>query len=356
MKFHVFDQLVHFILTKRMNTKTLKTPITLWGFSVSLYYAIKSHTFPQVTPFNASDATAFLNYAAVQKVASLARAASRGGLLDENHLHHTTGSETLSPETSSARSNSVSGSSTHVTRAVASLASSAVAQASVFPEDGARLLTLAVASMQLTLQQHRREGAAGGLSSLTGKRDGEQEEDGTDSGCREGGCSSTGRGSSSDDRVVSAVSDAVIVVSLEVSRFVTERCEGRALLCLELMADLFQARALELKTLSTTPTSSSSSSGTPTSEGSTAAAAASTNTPMRFVVEVRHGTSLDNLPLSHQLRLRALGRFHAAMGDDTSADWLLLARLASAFQVMSGSSALKLLVSCAFSRDRKSVV
>lgn len=272
----------------------------------------------QVTPFNASDSAAFLNYAAAQKVASLARAASLGGLLDETYQKPSESETTSSKVDIASDGESGGGGSMHVTRAVGSRASSAVAQAAPLPEEGARLLSLAVAAMQRGLE-HRYDDV---IEEKT-----------------RNGTSSSDVGVSSDDG--SGAASNGIVLSPEVSRFVMERCEGRALLCIELIADLFNALALELRAMSSSSSSSSSICSSTTDkpsssdeESMTPAAATPVSTTTKFVVEVRQGTSLDNLPLSHQLRLRALGRFHAAMGDDTSADWLLLARLASAFQVI----------------------
>jgi hypothetical protein len=213
----------------------------------------------QVSPFDASDAAAFLAHAAAQKIAALARTAARGGLLR-----------------GSSRSEGCTG-GLRVTRAEAALASAAVAQAAASPDDGAELLARAAAALQLF---------------------GADDDD-------DDNLSASARRSASASGVTSLA--ARVEVSAEVGRFVAECCEGRAMLCLELVADLFNARALEL---SFKP-----------------------NEPEAALVRARRGTSLEELPLSHHLRLRALARFHSAMGADTSADWLLLARLASAFQV-----------------------
>jgi len=292
---------------------------------VNLFLCIIS----QVIPFHASDSTAFLNYAASQTVVALTRAASRGGLLGETYQKPSE-RETSYSKFVRAGDGGDGSSSMRVTRAVASLASAAVAQAAPLPEEGARLLSLAVAAMQRGLHQY---------CSGEERPEGKEGEEGDGPNSSDIRVSSDGR---SHDEIGAA--DNAIVVSPEVSRFVMERCEGRALLCLELISDLFNARALELTAIPSSSSSSSSLYSATTGKPSnideksmttaTTATIASPSTTTKFVVEVRQGTSLDNLPLSHQLRLRALGRFHAAMGDDTSADWLLLARLASAFQVI----------------------
>jgi hypothetical protein len=236
----------------------------------------------QVSPFDATDAAAFLAHAAAQKIAALARTAARGGLLRGG-----------------SRSEGYTG-GLRVTRAEAALASAAVAQAAASPDDGAELLARAAAALQIF--------------------DADDDDE-------ENLCASTRRSASASEATSLA---ARVEVSVEVGRFVAECCEGRAMLCLELVADLFNARALEL---SFKPTEPETALAHAPPQQATNGRSGHDDGRAVAVVRARRGTSLEELPLSHHLRLRALARFHSAMGADTSADWLLLARLASAFQV-----------------------